>query len=105
MDAAADALLDTRVQAYTAYFNQVLVDSGIDLTMNTVHYAIDSSYDENGKGKSRTLRELTNPGDGIMDEAHSLREEYAADFIVGIRAGGGGVAWVPYTQPDPYYGK
>ena len=103
MDETAMQVLETNVQAFNQYSNQVLRDSEIDLTFTSVHIAIDESYDESSSPSTyNSLMDLTNTGDGLMENAHALRDEYGADLIVGIIYypwGSAGIAWVPATQP------
>ena len=68
-----------------------------------MHIAIDDSYDKSSNPSTYdSLMDLTNTGDGLMENAHALRDEYGADLIVGIIYypwGSAGIAWVPATQP------
>ena len=101
-------VLETNVQAFNQYSNQVLRDSDIDLTFTSVHIAIDESYDESSSPSTyNSLMDLTNTGDGLMENAHALRDEYGADLIVGIiyyPSGAAGKAWVPLLQPARQFG-
>jgi len=105
IDTAAMDLLETYVASWVQYMNDVVVTSEINnLTFKTVHVAIDPDYDEGTSVSTSTvLYDLTDMDDGKLDNAHELRNEYNADFVVGfvyIQFGSAGTAWVPSLQPD-----
>ena len=59
--------------------NRIYDNSQIDARMRLVYRGL-ISYNESGTDDEH-LDRLINPFDGIMDDAHSLRDEYGADFV------------------------
>jgi len=56
--------------------------SGVKADLRLVHaYRDTSGYDESA-GFSKALNDITNTGDGIMDDVHSKRQQYGADVVV-----------------------
>jgi uncharacterized repeat protein (TIGR01451 family) len=90
--------------------NAALTDSGVNAQVRLVH-AAEVAFDEPGFWSYSTLRQiydqLRTPGDGVLDEVHSLREAHLADLVSlmpgNIRAAQGyGVAGLPSGPDDPY---
>ncbi|MDZ7773211.1 MAG: M12 family metallo-peptidase [Balneolaceae bacterium] len=76
--------------------SQTAVDnSDIGFDFNLVHSAR-TSYSENPNNSSQTLNRLTDDGDGHMDQAHDLRDEYGADLVALLASVDdvGGIAWL-----------
>jgi hypothetical protein len=76
--------------------NAIYADSGIGLSMRLVGSALAQGYSENAS-MSNDLYALTDPADGILDEALPLRNSARADMVALVRADGGGacgVAWL-----------
>lgn len=109
LDKAALNLLDTKAQTWVTYMNTVMSNSEIDVTFVKVHSAVDPTYDEGSNPTSAAIDfaadDLRNVGDGKMDDAHVLRDEYSADFVVGFmykKSGASGVGWIPTKLPNTY---
>ena len=64
---------------------------------------VEADYNESGHIQTH-LRRLVNPSDGYLDEAHTLRDSYAAD-LVHLALGGGcsefGADGVAYVMEEP----
>ena len=81
-----------------AWANDAYEASGVDLRLNLVA-AVQVDYLESrrtGQGVTNQgidMSRLIDPADGFMDEAHVLRDRYAADIIhlIGDQPGGGGI--------------
>jgi len=72
--------------------NQAYEDSGIDQTLHLVHATEIEYTEESSMGED--LDNLTHPSDGLLDEAHSLRDAWGADLVCLLQNGGGGIAWL-----------
>ena len=59
--------------------NRIYENSHVDARMRLVYRGL-ISYDEDGTDNEH-LDRLIDPWDGIMDNAHSLRDDYGADFV------------------------
>jgi hypothetical protein len=59
--------------------NQSYENSHLDQHLNLVHYE-EVEYEE--ESFPEALSHLTHPSDGVMDNVHELREQYAADAVV-----------------------
>jgi hypothetical protein len=59
--------------------NQSYENSQLDQRLNLVHYE-EVDYDE--ETFPEALSHLTHPTDGVMDNVHALRDDYAADEVV-----------------------
>ena len=77
--ASAYAALQSRIQAMIAEANAAYSVSGIETRLRLVHTA-QVTFDETGT-ESTLLAQLTNPSDGVLDVAHSLRDQYKADLV------------------------
>lgn len=91
--------IQSLIQTYVAYTSLAYSNSVINLRMRMVHCA-EVVYDEfdppGGDDPFEThLNQLTNTGDGIMDEVYSWRQTYAADAVMLLLAdsSSGGLAW------------
>ncbi len=67
------------------------------ISIHLVHSALLDYNDDLSKSKNQLLDYLTD-NDGIMDEAHTLRDTYGADFVSliignGASSSGGGLGW------------
>ena len=84
--AAIEAVIDLMI----AETNQVYAESGVRHRMALVARSEVPYTEEMGAG---ALERLSDPSDGYMDEAHTLRETSGADLVhLLIGKGGGGVA-------------
>ena len=87
--------------------NNTFANSGINQRITLVHTAEMVGYNEKSgtSGFSSMLSDLTN-GSGALSTAHSLRDQYGADFVtmlVGSSAYGG-IAWL-MTNVSPSFEK
>ncbi len=77
--------------------NNTFANSGVNQRIQLVHTAEMVGYTEKsgGSGFSSMLSELTN-GSGVLSTAHTLRDQYGADFVTMLVANSsyGGVAWL-----------
>jgi hypothetical protein len=78
-------------QLITDEFNDIFVDSGVNLHVNLVHvYETNyDEYDQVGNGNNAYDQDInlledrfTDPSDGHMDEVHTKRDTYGADIAV-----------------------
>ena len=67
------------IQLAVAETNQSYQNSQLDQRLNLVHYE-EVDYEE--ESFPEALSHLTHPTDGVMDNVHELRDEYAADEVV-----------------------
>lgn len=74
--AAAQALINLAVAESNTGFDS----SGVNMNMNLVHMT-EVAYIENGDFYT-DLERVTEPADGFIDNAHTLRDAYQADFVV-----------------------
>lgn len=94
-EAAMQALIELAIsETNTSYGN-----SQVTQRLNLVHSHQTSYSEAGGDQLSTDLYRLTNPADGYMDEAHTLRDTYRADLVnllVGQEAGAPycGIAWM-----------
>ena len=67
---------------YISYLNVSVLNGGnAEITFNVVHSEV-IAYDENLFAEmGDDLDALRTPGDGILDEAHTLRSQYSADLV------------------------
>lgn len=79
-------------QAGVAWTNQAYIDSQIPLRMRLVG-AFETTYNESGRTTRNMLDHITINGDGFIDEAHGLRNDYRADLVALWFHDGGGIAW------------
>lgn len=83
--------------------NQAYSDSGIDQVLHLVHSS-EIDYTE-ASSMGADLDNLTRPSDGLLDEAHSLRNAWGADLVCLLQNDGGGMAWLlDNTNGSPAYG-
>lgn len=79
--------------------NNILSNSQINATVNLAHTA-EVSYTE--VDPSTDLDRLTNPSDGYIDNVHTLRDTYEADFVsFFIVTSGGGLGWTNRNFQSP----
>ncbi|MBM5812537.1 MAG: hypothetical protein FJ191_11325 [Gammaproteobacteria bacterium] len=71
--------VESRIVSAIAAANQAYANSGLALSLNLVHMA-ETQYVETGD-MSQALSALRQNGDGVMDEAHALRDQYGADLV------------------------
>jgi len=76
--------IEAKIFNAVAKANQAYINSEIDMQLNLVHVA-EIAHVETGN-TSDTLYNLAVPGDGIMDAAPALRDQYGADQVVLISA-------------------
>lgn len=82
--------------AETVNRSQMALDnSEVLITLSLVHTE-ETNYDEDPENTSQTLRRLTNPGDGHMDNIHQVRDNHNADMVTMFARVNdvGGIAWV-----------
>ncbi|MFK7961833.1 MAG: zinc-dependent metalloprotease family protein [Phycisphaerales bacterium] len=75
-----------QMDVVTEETNVAFVDSNVnaEIRLRAVHRFT---------GPEPSLGELRSTDDGVYDEVHTIRDGYAADFVVQIDEGGGGVAF------------
>jgi hypothetical protein len=91
---AADAFAAAQI----AELNLAFGNSAINLQANLAHSA-EISYAESGDAAT-DLALLTNQGDGVLEQAHEMRDAHGADIVTLIVESGGSNAWV-MTQLHP----
>ncbi|HEX8229485.1 MAG TPA: M12 family metallo-peptidase [Chloroflexia bacterium] len=80
---AAAALVELAVEEA----NNAYTESGIDMQLNLVYKALTNYVEtlpddpDDPDAYEDDLSRLTEPSDGFMDEAHTLREQYGADMV------------------------
>ena len=77
--AGGQAAIEADIALHVARANEIYTKSGIISKLRLVHTQL-VNYDENGSLSEHRSR-LTIPNDGIMDEVHTLRDEYGADIV------------------------
>lgn len=78
--------IEAKINLAVAETNQAYANSQVNQRLRLVHQTIAASYDETGDFNTE-LDRLRVQGDGFLDEAHALRNQYCADFVVLIVAG------------------
>ena len=77
--------------------NTAMSNSGTGITF-AVAYSYQTTYNESALTNENVLHYLTDNGDGIFDEVHSLRKQYNVDVVSFFRSSktgdSGGVGWV-----------
>ena len=82
-------MIKAEIDTMIAETNQAFMDGGISLSASLVHVAEASeTVTQTGSDRAR----LIDPSDGFMDEVHYDRNQMAADVVVAIHVGGGGIA-------------
>ncbi len=77
-----------KIQTAVASANKAYQSSNVAVHLNLVHTA-EVSYDENANNDHGVaLGKLQNPSDGSMDNVHALRNQYGADMVSLMFAGG-----------------
>ncbi|MCB9432821.1 MAG: hypothetical protein H6668_12650 [Ardenticatenaceae bacterium] len=96
--AAVEAQIDLAVaEANIAYNN-----SGVGQAVHLVH-AAEVTYTESGSS-STDLTRLQGTSDGHMDDVHTWRNTYHADFVLLVTNGGGcGLGYLQSSAPDPSF--
>ena len=56
--------------------------SGVNVDLRLVHAAFDTYVENSTNAFDAALRDVTNDGDGKLDQAHTLRTTYSADIVV-----------------------
>lgn len=82
--------------AETVNRSQMALDnSEVLITLNLVHTE-ETNYEEDPNNTSQTLRRLTDPGDGHMDNIHQIRDNRKADMVTMFARVDdvGGIAWI-----------
>lgn len=103
--AGGTAAMQAEVQLAVDTSNIVYANSGINMRMRLAHTE-EIAYDENGTFDDH-LDRLTSTTDGIMDDAHFLRDQYGADTVVlmvqetdgGVKCG---LGWQMTTLSDGF---
>ncbi len=83
-NAGGIAGIESRITNAVASANRAYLNSAVAIHLNLVHVA-EIAYMESGD-MSVSLSDLQTPSDGIMDEVHQWRDQYAADQVVLISA-------------------
>lgn len=94
------------IQLGVAETNTALSQSGAVPRIRLVHLA-ETAYGEGGDVFDH-LDRLTSQTDGVMDEAHTLRDRFGADLVTLIGAntnGGCGVAWTMGPDRSPSFAR
>ena len=94
--AAVGGNIASEIQLAIDETNQSYANSGINPRMNLVHTA-QVTYTESGNIQIDRNR-LQNKTDGYMDNAHTLRDTYAADMVTLWVANGGGYCGIAYIM-------
>lgn len=97
--------IEAIIQAAVADANTAYLNTQINVVLN-LKAMVEVPYTEDGN-ISNALARLQSPTDGIMDQAHTLRETYAADVVTLVcedsnSAGIGYVMTAPSTSFAPY---
>ncbi len=106
--AGGETAIQNKIQLAVAEINQSYQNSGIPIEMRLVH-AREVVYNESS-GIDLALSRLTDKTDGVLDEAHTWRNQYGADlvqlWIHGPGAGGGvvGLAWL-MSPPSSWFSE
>ena len=87
--------------------NAATLDSGIPTVFRIVHTQ-EVAHDQSGSMGTQLTR-LRTPGDGVLDEAHDLRDLYKADLVMLVISAGDvcGIANIgvgPGNTPTPQFG-
>lgn len=92
-----EAGIQSRILSAVAAANQGYANSGLALTLNLVHMA-ETGYVETGD-MLRALEGLARRNDGLMEEAHALRDQYGADLVALVNEDSNycGIAYVMTT--------
>jgi hypothetical protein len=93
-NAGGAAGIESKIRNAVEAANQAYINSQVQMRLNLVHMA-EIQYTESGD-MSATLSDLRNKGDGKLEAAHTLRDQYGADQVALISADGGycGIAYV-----------
>ncbi|MFN0137221.1 MAG: right-handed parallel beta-helix repeat-containing protein [Phycisphaerae bacterium] len=75
------AALQSRVQNGLDTATFAIANSGIDATTMRMAAFVEVAYDEVAPAWGDHLPRITNPSDGFIDNAHTLRDQYAADLV------------------------
>ena len=62
--------------------------------INLIHSERLSGYTDSGSNNTELTR-VTNTSDGYIDNVHTVRDEYGADFVCMMTTQGGGLGWRP----------
>jgi len=76
------AQIEADIDAALFDLNSALTDSGIATQVFLAHTQ-EVAYSESG-GASTQLNNLREPGDGVLDEVHDIRDEHKADLVMMI---------------------
>jgi hypothetical protein len=79
--------MDADIALMIEQTNQAFDTSGINAVLRLAHTA---EVALNGAVDGTTLGKLANPGDGVYDELHVLRDQYGADLVALITTSPGG---------------
>jgi len=78
--AGGASALNAKIQLDVDTMADVLVNSGVIFPTVRVIHTASTAYDEDGTRSEHRAR-LTSPIDGVMDNAHTLRDDYGADIV------------------------
>jgi subtilisin-like proprotein convertase family protein len=100
VDAGGLAAIQARAEAAVSATNAAYEASGIATRMRLVHSG-EANYSEAGRSYETILTQLTNQGDGALDEVHALRDAYGADLVSMLIMNPTycGVAWLDPFNP------
>ena len=72
----------SRINLAVAETNTAYSLSGVNVDLRLVHAAFDTYVENSTNAFDAALRDVTNDGDGKLDQAHTLRTTYSADIVV-----------------------
>lgn len=87
--------INNLIDLAVAETNITYLNSGISQLVNLVH-TVEVNYPESGTIVT-DRNHLQDPDDGVMDEIHTLRDQYQADLVLLLVADGGGFCGVAYS--------
>jgi hypothetical protein len=90
--------IEAEIQAGVAWANIVLANSRADVRIRLIHSA-SMAYEESGQ-MAMDLTRLRDRDDGFLDDAHDLRNVYAADLVCLVTATGNNYAFYGLQGPS-----
>ncbi len=98
--------IETAIEGAVALANTTFADSGIATQLTLVHIAPVFYLEQPNVSFDADLINLTGSGDGYVDDAHTLRDQYRADLVLMV-AGTWfnnycGTAWLPVPLDAAY---
>ena len=99
-EAGGTSAMDALINLAITETNDAYAQSQVDQEVRLVGTAEMTGYTESGSIFTELSR-LTTFGDGFLDQAHTLRNQYAADAVDLIVADGGGTCGVAHLMKTP----